>query len=87
MNQPNLENDLRLTSDTTSLRQRLRRALANDLQLPEKDPAITATMKALALVARQHASTATTRRPVTTHATLDSWWKIVAHTRALSSRH
>lgn len=85
MHQPILESDLPPRAETAALRQRIRRALASDLQLPEKDPAVTATIKALTLVARQQAAFPMTRRAAA-HTTLDTWWRIVAHTHALSRR-
>lgn len=43
-------------------------------------------MKALTLVARQHRSTSTSHRTVVANSTLDTWWRIVAHTLALNGR-
>lgn len=65
-------------AETTALRQRLRHALARDLNLPERDPAVSATMKTF--------SVAAAATPDAAGATLDTWWCIVAHTHALVSR-
>lgn len=72
-------------AETAALRDRIRRALACDLQLPEQHPAVTATMRTLAAAAEQHA-VRVAPAPVAVAATLDTWWCVVAHTRALTAR-
>lgn len=77
------------------LYQAMRRALARDLNLPERHAAVTATLTALAAVSQQRAAALSARsRPVRragkraapAAATLDTWWCIVAHAHALTAK-
>ena len=68
--------------NTEALRQRMRRALANDLNLPEQHVAVTATLKTISVTARTQVSVFTSAADTT--ATLDTWWSIVAHTHAIA---
>ena len=70
--------------NTDALRQRMRRALANDLNLPEQHVAVTATLKTFSVTARAQVSVVTTADDAT--ATLDTWWSIVAHTHAIAAK-
>lgn len=62
----------------------LRHALARDLNLPEQHAAVTATLTAFASIACERA--AQSRTSSQSPATPDTWWLLVAHTRALVAR-
>jgi hypothetical protein len=73
-------------AEVAALRQRIRRALASDLHLPEQHPSVTATMSILAVAADQYAASTKTAPERAAATTLDTWWCIVAHTHALTAR-
>jgi hypothetical protein len=77
-----LESDTLSDLETFALRRRLRRALASDLNLPEDHQVVRATLVSFAFVETQRVSSAAPAPA----ATIDTWWCIVAHTHAMTTR-